>query len=44
MRRGDGFETKMNLPFNSKFVVNYKNQIGDVHIESAEIQVDNNSF
>lgn len=44
MRRGDGYETKINLPFTSKVVVNYRNQAGDIHIESAEINVDNESF
>lgn len=44
MRRGDGYETEMKLPFTSKFTANYKNQDGDVHIESASVEVDNDSF
>ena len=44
MRRGDGYETQMDFPFTSEFVVNYKNQNGNIYIESAEIKVDNNSF
>ena len=44
MRRGDGYETEIQLPFTSTFVANYKNQEGDIHIVSAEVEVDNNSF
>ena len=44
IRRGDGYETQMDFPFTSEFVVNYKNQNGNIYIESAEIKVDNNSF
>lgn len=44
MRRGDGSEMEIQLPFSSEFVANYKNQEGDIHIESAEINVDNDSF
>lgn len=44
LRRGDGYETKENLPFTSNFVASYKNQEGDVHLVSAEIEVDNDSF
>ena len=44
MRRGDGYETQMDFPFTSEFIVNYKNQNGNIYIESAEIKVDNNSF
>ena len=44
MRRGDGYETEIQLPFTSTFVVNFKNQEGNIHIESAEIEVDNYSF
>lgn len=44
MRRGDGYETKIKLPFTSTFVANYKNQDGDIHIESAKVDVDNDSF
>lgn len=44
MRRGDGYETVVKLPFTSTFVANYKNQEGDIHIESAEVEVDNDSF
>ena len=44
MRRGDGYETIVKFPFTSTFVANYKNQEGDVHIESANVEVDNDSF
>ncbi len=44
MRRGDGYETEIKLPFTSKFVTNYKNQQGNIYIESAEINIDNDSF
>lgn len=44
MRRGDGFETKIKLPFTSTFVANYKNREGDIHIESAKVDVNNDSF
>ena len=44
MRRGNGLETIVKFPFTSTFVANYKNQDGDVHIESASIEVDNNTF
>lgn len=44
MRRGDGYETEIQLPFTSTFTANYKNQEGDIHIESAEVNVDNDSF
>lgn len=44
LRRGDGYETKENLPFTSSFVASYKNQEGDVHLVFAEIEVDNYSF
>ena len=44
MRRGDGYETAIKLPFTSKFVVNYKNQEGDIHIESGKVDVNNDSF
>lgn len=44
MRRGDGYETEIQLPFTSTFTANYKNQEGDIHIESAEVEVDNNPF
>lgn len=44
MRRDDGYETVIELPFTSTFVANYKNCEGDIHIESAEVNVDNDSF
>ena len=44
MRRGDGYETEIKLPFTSTFVANFKNGKGDIHIESAEVIVDNDSF
>ena len=44
MRRGDGYETKIKLPFTSTFVANYKNREGDIHIESAKVNVDNDCF
>ena len=44
MRRGNGHETEIKLPFTSKFVANYKNQMGNIHIESAKIDVNNDSF
>lgn len=44
LRRGDGYETKIELPFTSKVVVNYRNKAGDIHVESAEVNVDNESF
>lgn len=44
MRRDDGYETEESFPFTSEFVVNYKNQEGDIHIESAEVDIDNSSF
>lgn len=44
MRRDDGYETEILLPFSSTFVANYKNHKGDIHIESAQVEVDNNSF
>ena len=44
MRRGDGYETEIQLPFTSTFVASYKNQEGDIHIVSAEVEVDNDSF
>lgn len=44
MRRGDGYETEESFPFTSEFVVDYKNQEGDIHIESAEVNIDNSSF
>ena len=44
MRRGDGYETKIKLPFTSTFVANYKNCEGDIHIEFAKVNVDNDSF
>ena len=44
MRRGDGCEIEIQLPFTSTFTANYKNQDGDIHIESAEVEVDNDSF
>ncbi len=44
MRRGDGYETKIKLPFSSTFVANYKNHEGNIHIESAKVNVDNDSL
>lgn len=44
MRRGDGYETEIQLPFTSSFVASYKNQEGDIHIVSAEVEVNNDSF
>ena len=44
MRRGDGYETEIQLPFTSTFTANYKNREGDIHIESAEVEVDNDPF
>lgn len=44
MRRGDGCELEVKLPFTSKFVASYKNNEGDVHLMSADIEVDNDSF
>lgn len=44
MLKGDGFEIRMEFPFTSTFVTNYKNQTGDIHIESAEINVDVSDF
>jgi len=44
MRRGDGCKIEIKLPFTSTFVVNYKNHDGDIHIESAIVNVDNDSF
>ena len=44
MQRGDGSEMVIQLPFTSEFVANYKNQEGAILIESAEINVDNDSF
>lgn len=44
MRRGDGHEMEESFPFTSEFVVDYKNQDGDIHIESAEVSIDNSSF
>lgn len=44
MRRGDGCEMDIQLPFTSEFVASYKNQEGDIHIVSAEVNVDNDSF
>ena len=44
MRRGDGYETEIKLPFTSTFVANYKNREGDIHIESAKVNVNNDSF
>ena len=44
MRRGDGYETVVKFPFTSTFVANYKNQDGDVHIESANVEIDNDTF
>ena len=44
MRRGDGDETEIKLPFTYTFVANFKNGKGDIHIESAEVIVDNDSF
>ena len=44
MRRGDGYETEIQLPFTSTFTANYKNQEGNIHIECAEVEVDNDSF
>lgn len=42
--RGDGWETEMSFPFTSETIVNYQNQKGDIHIEKATIEVDNNAF
>lgn len=44
MRRDDGYETEDSFPFTSEFVVSYKNREGDIHIESAEVNIDNSSF
>ena len=44
MRRGDGHEMEIQLPFTSEFVADYKNAQGDVHIVSASVNVDNDSF
>jgi len=44
MRRGDGYETEESFPFTSEFVVDYKNHEGDIHIESADVDIDNSSF
>lgn len=44
IRRDDGCEIKIQLPFTSKFVASYKNPEGDIHIVSAEVNVDNDSF
>lgn len=44
VRKDIGFETTIELPFTSTFVANYKNQEGDVHIESCRLTVDNDSF
>lgn len=44
VRKDIGFETTIELPFTSTFVANYKNQEGDVHIESCDLTVDNDSF
>lgn len=44
MRRGDGYETITELPFSSTCVANYKNQQGDIHIESSNISIDSDSY
>lgn len=44
MRRGDGCETKMTLPFTSVLTASYKNHEGDVHIIDSEMKVDNDAF
>lgn len=44
MRREEGYETYINLPFTSTFIANYKNKNGDIHIVSREIEVDTASF
>lgn len=44
MRKGDGYEMVIQLPFTSEFVADYKNELGDVHIVSASVNVDNDSF
>ncbi|MBQ3609058.1 MAG: hypothetical protein IJA03_03330 [Bacteroidaceae bacterium] len=44
MRREEGYETYIKLPFTSTFIANYKNKNGDIHIDSREIEVDTASF
>ena len=44
MRRGDGYEMTIKLPFTSTCVGNYKNQQGDIHIESANVLVNSDTF
>lgn len=44
MRRGDGYEMTIKFPFTSTCVANYKNQQGDIHIESANVLVNNDTF
>lgn len=44
MRRGDGYETVLKFPFTSTCVANYKNQQGDIHIETANVSIDDENF
>ena len=44
IRRGDGYETVLNFPFTSTCVANYKNQQGDIHIETANVSIDDESY
>ncbi len=44
IRNDIGCETNINLPFTSQLVANYKNQEGDVHIESCELTINNDTF
>lgn len=44
LRRDNGYETHIRLPFSSSFVASYKNPEGDVHLEDVTISIDNSSF
>lgn len=44
MRRGDGHEIHIFLPFTSTFTVTFKNKKGDLHLTDPYIKVDNSSY
>lgn len=44
LHRGDGYDSEIDLPFTSTFIANYRNQDGDIHIESAKVIVNNECF
>lgn len=44
LMRDDGYVTHLDFPFSSSFIVSYKNQLGDVHLEDCDMSIDNDTF